>query len=276
MTPQDLQRIAASPGWRRHRVELLHDTSVGSVIVKGQRPPRPAVRYALLNGLAWLHGLPLLKTAPAHGGARAQRIEVERLRRLAEAGAPVPKLLHVDAEYFVQSWAGARRLDQLLLQDDALLWWQRGMRTLLALHARGQYLSQAFARNFVASDDTLTLIDFEDDPLEVMTLPQAQARDWLAYLHSSASALRRLSGAQRAESHALLRDALAREQPAVRRLLRDAARRLCWVLRLPAGDGRGWRRHVAILQAAVGLMLAAGSSDDNPAAGPKVEHARHH
>lgn len=276
MTPQDLQRIAASPGWRRQRVELLHDTSVGSVIVKGQRAPRSSLRYALLNGLARLQGLPLLKTAPAHGGARAQQIEVERLRRLAEAGAPVPKLLHVDADYFVQSWAGASRLDQLLQQDDALLWWQRGLRTLVALHARGQYLSQAFARNFVASDDSLTLIDFEDDPLEVMTLPQAQARDWLAYLHSSANPLLRLSEAQRAESRALLREALAREQTEVRRLLADAARRLSWVLRLPAGDGRGWRRHVAILHAAVGLMLAAGNSDDNPATGPKVNHARHH
>jgi len=65
MTPQDLQRIRSSPGWRRSRVELFHDTSVGSVIVKGQRAQRPAWRYRLLNGLARLIRLPLLKAAPA-------------------------------------------------------------------------------------------------------------------------------------------------------------------------------------------------------------------
>jgi tRNA A-37 threonylcarbamoyl transferase component Bud32 len=273
MTPADLQRIAASPGWRQHRVELLHDTSVGSVIVKGQRPPRPTWRYGLLNGLARLLGLPLLKAAPAYGGARAQQLEVERLRRLAEAGAPVPELLHVDTDYFVQRWAGPTRLDQLLLEGDALRWWQRGLRTLVDLHARDQYLSQAFARNFIASGEALTVIDFEDDPLEAMTLPQAQARDWLAYLHSSARALRSQNSAQRAEAIALLRAELARERPAVRQLVAATARKLRWVLRLSAGNGRGWRRHVAILHAAVELMLAAEPSDDNPA-GPNPATAR--
>ena len=56
----------------------------------------------------------------------------------------------------------------------------------------------------------------------------------------------------------------------------DTARRLRWVQRLPAGDGRGWRRHLAILHAAVGLMRAADLSDDNLATDPKVTHARHH
>jgi len=48
------------------------------------------------------------------------------------------------------------------------------------------------------------------------------------------------------------------------------------VQRLPAGDGRGWRRHVAILQAAVALMLAADADDDNSRDDDKVIHARHH
>lgn len=276
MTPQDLQRVRSSTVWRRRRVELLRDTGEGSVIVKGQRAARPAWRYRLLNGLARLIGLPLLKAAPAHGGARAQAIEVQRLRRLAAAGVPVPRVLHVEDEFFVQSWLGERRLDDLLKGDAALEWWQRGLHTLVELHRHGQYLSQAFARNFIAVGDTLAMIDFEDDPLEVMTLDEAQARDWLAYLHSSALAFRLKPPAPRAECIALLRAALARERAPVRRLVGGTARRLRWVQRVPAGDGRGWRRHVAILQLAVGLMLAADLSDDNPASGQKVIHARHH
>ncbi len=159
----------------------------------------------------------------------------------------------------------------------ALDWWQRGLRTLVDVHARDQYLSQAFARNFIAVGDMLVMIDFEDDPLEVMTLDQAQARDWLAYLHASALAFGSRLPAPRAECIALLREQLARERQPVRALVADAARRLRWVQRLPAGDGRGWRRHISILQIAVGLMLAAAIPDDNnPASDKKVIHARHH
>ncbi len=191
MTPEDLQRIHASQGWREHRVEVFHDTGQGSVLVKGQRAPRPAWRYQLLNGVARLAGLPLLRAgtgigrrerAADRGGAAAQP---------GGGGVAVPAVLHVDAEFFVQSWLGEIRLDALLQRsaDEAMRWWQRGLHTLVDLHARDQYLSQAFARNFIAQGERLAMIDFEDDPLQVMTLDQAQARDWLAYLHSSARAL---------------------------------------------------------------------------------------
>jgi len=276
MTEEDLQRIRASSGWRQRRVELFHGTAAGSVIVKGQRAARAAWRYRLLNGFARLLRLPLLRAAPAHGGTRAQQLEIDRLRRLAAAGVAVPPVLHVEDEFFVQGWLGDARLDHLLRRDDALLWWRRGLRTLVDVHARGQYLSQAFARNFIAVGETLAMIDFEDDPLEAMTLEQAQARDWLAYLHASALAFRSQLPAPHTECVALLRAELAREPAPVRRLVADTARRLRWLLRLPAGDGRGWRRHIAILQTAVGLMLAAELSDDNPATQPKVTHARHH
>lgn len=257
MTLQDLQRIRHSAGWRARRVEVMHGTSQGSVVVKGQRAARPAWRYRPLNGLARLSRLPLLQAAPAHGGARAQAIEVRRLRSLADSGVPVPRLLHVDDEFIVQSWLGDARLDALLLQPDALAWWQRGLRTLVEVHQREQYLSQAFARNFIAVGEHLAMIDFEDDPLEVMDLEQAQARDWLAYVHASALAFRQRLPAPLAECAALLRAELARERTPVRRLVAVTAQRLRWVQRMPAGDGRGWRRHLHIVHMAAGLLLAA-------------------
>jgi tRNA A-37 threonylcarbamoyl transferase component Bud32 len=276
MTPDELQRLRASQGWRHGRVEVFHGTSRGSVLVKGQRPSRPPWRYRLMNAIARVAALPVLRAVPAHGGARGQAVEVARLRALAAAGVRVPEVVHVDADFFVETWLGDERLDRLLQQPQAALWWQRGMQALVALHARGQYLSQAFARNFIASDDTLAMIDFEDDPLEVMTLEQAQARDWLAYLHASALAFRSRLPAPRVECIALLRAELAREAAPVRALVADTARRLRWVQRLRAGDGRGWRRHVAILQSAVALMQAADTAEDNPGHDDKVSHARHH
>jgi hypothetical protein len=188
----------------------------------------------------------------------------------------VPQVLHVEADFFVQSHVGDQRLDALLQLPDAALWWQRGLHVLVELHAQGQYLSQAFTRNFIGSGDTLAVIDFEDDPLEVLSLQQAQARDWLAYLHSSARVLFSHSAVQQAAAIETLRAELAHESAPVRALVADTARRLRWVQRLQAGNGRGWRRHVAILQSAVALMLAAQSTDDNSRNDPKVSHARHH
>jgi tRNA A-37 threonylcarbamoyl transferase component Bud32 len=276
MTPADLQRVRSSPVWRTHRIEVLHDTAVDCVIVKGQRTPRPAWRHQSMNGFARVAGQPLLRAVPAHGGAHAQQTEVRRLRELAAAGVPVPQVLHVDDDFFVMCYLGDKRLDTLMRKTQATLWWQRGLRALVELHARDQYLSQAFARNFIACGDHLAMIDFEDDPLEVMTLEQAQARDWLAYAHASALAFSKRMPAPQADCVALLRAEFAHERAPVRQLVLDTARRLRWLQRLPAGDGRGWRRHLAIFHAAVGLMLAADLPDDNLAKDPKVIHARHH
>jgi hypothetical protein len=157
----------------------------------------------------------------------------------------------------------------LLQLPDAALWWQCGLQLLVDLHVKGQYLSQAFARNFIASGDALVMIDFEDDPLEVLPLHQAQARDWVAYLHSSARALLTQGAAQRAAAIRTLRAELARESAPVRALVADVAWRLRWVQRLPVGNGLGWRRHIAILQSAVALMRAAAPLDDNPAKTPR-------
>ncbi len=276
LTAEKLDRLRASARWRSQRTEVFHATSQGSVVVKGQRAPRGTWRYRLFDGFAQLARVPVLRAVPAHGGAHAQRTEVARLRKLAQAAVPVPQLLHVEDDFFVQRYLGASRLDALLRCDEALLWWQRGLQCLVELHARGQYLSQAFARNFIAQGETLAMIDFEDDPLEVMSLEQAQARDWLAYLHSSARLIRVHLQAQQAVVIDRLSTELARERSPVRELVVHATRRLRWLQRLPARDGRGWRRHVAIAQSAVTLLLAADTAKARTTHDHKVIHARHH
>jgi len=82
--------------------------------------------------------------------------------------------------------------------------------------------------------------------------------------------------ARQAAAIETLRAELEREHAPVRALVAEVARRLCWVRRLPAGNGRGWRRHIAILRSAVTLMLAAQIPEKNPRTDPKVNHARHH
>src|SRR5690606_20235183 len=52
---------------------------------------------------------------------------------------------------------------------------------IAAAHARGAYLGQPLPRNMTFGADGIGFLDFEEDPLEVMTLEQAQARDWVLF-----------------------------------------------------------------------------------------------
>lgn len=238
---QDLERVAQAPGWQGGHVAVV-DTSVGPVVVKGRRQPRGSARYDALNFTARLLGVPYMKAAPAHGGARGQAVEVARLRALRAAGARVPDVLHVADDYFVMQWLGGEHLATLLHtgHPQAAALWREAARALVRVHAAGQYLSQAFARNIIINTTGQTprlggMIDFEDDPREVMSLPEAQLRDWLAYLHSTLWML----PLPAAEVDACLDDWLAAESADTRRLFLHACRRLGWLRHLPASRRLG-------------------------------------
>jgi tRNA A-37 threonylcarbamoyl transferase component Bud32 len=185
----DTQAVLQLEGFERERVQFV-ECSVGRVVVKGQRVARGAWRFALLNGLARLLRLPMLRAAPAPGGKAQQATEVARLKALAAAGVPVPKLWWVASDRFAMGYIAQWSLshewhaNQSSAQQQLALW-QSGARALADVHQKGQALSQAFARNFLWHREQVWFIDFEDDPLSVMGLEDAQARDWLAYLHSS-------------------------------------------------------------------------------------------
>ncbi len=235
LAPHELQRIAQARDWRGGEVEVF-DTAAGKVIVKGLRARHHPARFRLLNGVARLLGLPFLQAAPMPGGAQAQQTEVARLRALRGAGAPVPEVLHVGSDHFVMRWLGHDHLADVIQagHPQAAALWREGGSALLRLHAAGQYLSQGFARNMIvagapASPRLAGLIDFEDDPLQVMDLPDAQLRDWLAYLHSTLWML----PLPQAEVDACIDQWMAQESPAVRAGFLQACRRLGWLRVLP-------------------------------------------
>ena len=251
LSAHELQQIAAAPGWRGGSVVVLELPAAGKVVVKGMRRARHPARHWLLNGIAQLLGLPFLKAAPILGGAQAQQTEVTRLRALHAAGARVPAVLHVGADHFVMQWLGREHLANLLAAGHpaSAALWREGGQALVRLHAAGQYLSQGFARNMIVDDAQgparlAGMIDFEDDPLQVMQLPDAQVRDWLAYLHSTLWLLPLAP----AEVDACLGDWLGAESPALRARFAQACRTLAWLRVLPRQ--RRWGRDTVALQAA--------------------------
>lgn len=250
MNAQDLARIRASEGWRRHRMEAF-DTQDGPVIVKATRPVRPAIAAWALKLLSALARSPELKPVPAPGGAAGQAIEVRRLTELRHAGVRVPAVVHVDAEFFAMERLPGQSLAERLdaRPPDARALWEQGLHFLQDVHARGQCLSQASARNLIVTPQGLAAIDFEDDPLAVLTLQEAQVRDWLLYLQSTVWLLPQARGELLAAWERVAPSG-ADAQP-----LLAAVRRMAWMRRLP-DRRKPWGRDIVSAQAAAALLHA--------------------
>lgn len=250
LSAASLHTIETSPGWRQHRVEMF-ELPEGRVVVKGQRPARGPWRFRVLSALSRCTRNPLLRPVPARGGAAAQATEVRRLRTLAAAGVRVPEVLHQGEGFIVLRRVEGDALQQHFLADPAtaLSAFRQGLDGLLDLHRRGQYLSQAFARNILVSQGQLWYIDFEDDPLEAMPLPTAQARDLMAYLLSAVW----VHSAPRAELMAVWSAVAVRVAPPVLQQVRQAARGLAWLRHLPR-ERKPWGRDVVTVQALAEFM----------------------
>ncbi|VEG13761.1 hypothetical protein [Moraxella cuniculi] len=145
-------------------------------------------KYRLLGFFSRLLGLPLLSPVQNFGGTAAIATEVHRLTQLRQAGVYVPVLLACQDDALMMSDLQSDTLEHKIWQanaDEAVRWFEQGIQAITLVHERGQYLSQAFARNIIAGEQ-IGFIDFEDDPIKVLSLAQCQARDWLCYLQSTA------------------------------------------------------------------------------------------
>lgn len=258
LSSASLAQIEASAGqqsWRVCRVQVF-DLSEGKVIVKGQRPKRGPWRYRVLRWIGQLLRMPMIQPVPMLGGSQAQAIEVKRLESMAQSGMPVPQVLHVAKDYFVMRYLGHTDLAvQLRLQGfGAFALWRQAAMHLIQVHEAKQYLSQGFARNMVigkSSEDFFVagLIDFEDDPSSVMSLLDAQVRDWMLFLLSSVHGL----NAPEQVIQLALTELLERETPAVRHALLEQSKRIAWLRHLPSSR-KIWGRDLVGVQAASQAM----------------------
>ncbi|WP_047392633.1 hypothetical protein [Chitinibacter sp. ZOR0017] len=252
LSPQqqtELERAIAQQHGRVLALELAGE----AVIVKRQEGRNRPLAYSLLNLLARSLRQPLLCAVPAPGGAAGQAIEARRLQTLHAAGVLVPELLAAQPGYLVMRNVGKTSIDHLLAHQpaDQRKVWLAGLNAILATHRCGQALSQAFARNIIFHAGQVHFIDFEDDPLSVLSLAEAQSRDWLFYLHSTSYLLR----AGPAEQAQLLARYLRQDDPIVQQLVTRSANTLAWLRYLPK-QRKPWGRDVISLQGAAATLHA--------------------
>ncbi|THJ30703.1 hypothetical protein E8K88_17375 [Lampropedia aestuarii] len=217
----------------------------GRVWLKRARPKRSALLYAMLNKTAGLLRLPWLKaSSSALGGTFSSAVELRRLQELAQAGIRVPHVLAhtVGAILMQDAVVGVGRSESLQHRieshfangqpEAALGYWQQGLYALSEVHHKGQYLSQAFSRNIViSSEGEIGFVDFEDDPLEVMDLPDCKVRDLFCYLHSTAWPIAQAGVVPQAQ--AILSQWIVQYGEAERQAFRQATQRVRYLRLLP-------------------------------------------
>ncbi len=210
----------------------------------------------LLERIAVWGGLGPLRPPPHRAGPQALATEARRLRELRGQGVRVPRLLD-DSD-------GALRLGDLgptlasrlraaggdPVAMDALS--LAAIRAIVDVHRRGAYLGQALPRNLTLDGNGVGFLDFEEDPLEVMTLEQAQARDWVLFAFGMAKFYDRRPRALQA----LLTQAFRDEDVRVNREAHRVGERLRWLAPAARRLGLGGR---SLAHALVVLVQASAT-----------------
>lgn len=216
------------------RIEKIN-TVEGAYWLKKAAPARGLFRYHALNFFSWLLRLPLLKAVPQPGGNLAIANEVKRLQTLSKAGILVPRLIAFAEDWLLIEEAGSSIIKPMKQADTSKKTRQQLLKKCLlaikTLHQQGQYLSQGFVRNMLLDESRgqIAFIDFEDDPLEVMSLAEAQARDLLLLVNSTA----RFFVNDQTFFHQVIQTFLEDHDKQVIDTLKITTRRMQWISKLP-------------------------------------------
>ncbi|MGL4767733.1 MAG: hypothetical protein ACRCV6_06605 [Formosimonas sp.] len=250
LNPSQVEFIQRAIAQTHHRVFVL-EVDGRKMVIKGQEGARNPFRYRMLKTVSTLFRMPVLMPVPAPGGAGAQAIEIKRLTELAQAGVPVPELLHVEPSWIAISYEGERSIGQAIRKNPQppSVTWEQGLAAILDVHRKGQNLSQVFERNAMWHDNRVVFIDFEDDPALALGLANAQTRDWLFYLYSTAWMLE-ITPEQAGK---VMFKYLLQDSADVQKIMFDSLGALKWLRHLPA-KRKPWGRDVMALHR-VGKVL---------------------
>ena len=218
------------------RIEKIKSESGECYWLKKSAPARGVFRYHALNLFSKLLRTPILKAVPQLGGQTALKTEVQRIKQLAEEEIPVPEICATSSDWILIKDLGTSIIDDMKANRSD----QKRMRKLFSIclsaikkaHLSGQYMSQCFVRNMLMINEDkgeVGFIDFEDDPLSVLSLEQAQARDLLLFINSTARFFVKDSDYFKQEIHAFLEG----HNPIVIDHIKNTNKNLLWITKLP-------------------------------------------
>lgn len=155
-----------------------------------RRPFSKKNHWHKLQGiLARLVKRPTFAPTATVGGSDSLRYEAERLRSFSVKNIPVPNVLAVTEHFMLTEDVGLQLQNYLYTLTDAQEIQQRltqAISTVRDMHQAGLCHGRPSLRDMTIKNGIISLIDLEENPLQVMQLAQAQARDIWLFLNSAA------------------------------------------------------------------------------------------
>lgn len=151
-------------------------------------PPKTRIWHILQRIAATATGMPIIRSTLSAGGGQALRDEASRLQNFQDKGFHAPAILAAHDDMIVLADAGPQFRDVLDRHGDrnaqaALL--KTAMQEMVRLHGAGLAHGRPYMRDMTWKDDTLYFLDLEEDPVKVMPVATAQARDIWIFLSAA-------------------------------------------------------------------------------------------
>lgn len=159
------------------------------VWIKQICPPKARIWHVLQRMLAALLRQPILRCTVSPGGPGALAHEAERLMVFKARGFHVPEVLAHNEQMLILSDAGPQLRAWLDGSDDALsrkAALREATRALARVHSDNMTHGRPYVRDMTWDGVRIGFLDLEEDPVRVMPLACAQARDIWLFLGSAA------------------------------------------------------------------------------------------
>lgn len=151
-------------------------------------PARP-FSSTLFNLLSSVTRSQIFRSTHNPNGIDALRTEARRLREMKDKGYLVPDIIAKGNTHMILSDIGTS-LDKAATEEPDINTRRRilcrAATHLAGLHAKGDFHGRSRAKDMTIRGNEIGMIDLEHEPLKVMSLPEAQARDFWYLLYDIA------------------------------------------------------------------------------------------
>lgn len=156
--------------------------------VKQAVPPKARIWHVLQKMVAACVPNPILRATVSSGGGNALRMEATRLQEFLDKGFHAPVVKAVNDEMLILGHLGPQLRDALDQMPDAgmrLDVMKAATRELARLHRSGLAHGRPYLRDMTWDGVQVGFLDLEENPVNVMPLAAAQARDVWVFLSAA-------------------------------------------------------------------------------------------
>lgn len=157
--------------------------------VKQAVPPKARIWHVLQKIIAAIIPNPMLRATVSDGGGNALRMEATRLQEFRAKGFHAPEVKDFNDEMLIITHLGPQlreELDRMNSAEQRMAVMKTATAELARLHNAGLAHGRPYLRDMTWDGDKIGFLDLEENPVDVMPLASAQARDVWVFLSAAA------------------------------------------------------------------------------------------